>query len=101
MPASEFLEINLRQNQYLERLRDWGVSSAAPLASAILVRSSAELEILLRSRTDVDYYVPAGLLDLEPLAATHVIQEAGSRVFLLSRTVNNAETRACPLPETW
>jgi hypothetical protein len=58
--ADEFAAIDRLRPVWRTRLREWGLDSEAPIATAIVARSRVEVEALIQSRPDADYLVPEG-----------------------------------------
>ncbi len=67
---------------FAQRLREWNLDSQEPIATVILARSEAEMEALITSHPESDFYVPP-----EWAARDRGIHQTwnatGSRVFLL------------------
>lgn len=86
--AGQFAELGRLTPQFRENLREWGLDSIAPLATAIEARSDADVLSIIRARPLDDFYLPARLRpQIEPLVlSTHDISEASSeRLLLLAR----------------
>jgi 4-amino-4-deoxy-L-arabinose transferase-like glycosyltransferase len=58
--ADEFAAMDRMRPVWRARLREWGLDSDAPIATAIMARSRAEVEALMRSGPEADYLVPEG-----------------------------------------
>jgi hypothetical protein len=56
--VDEFLDLQSRIANYKEQLKQWGVHTTTPIATVVLYRDEAELERLMRERSDADFIVP-------------------------------------------
>jgi hypothetical protein len=56
--ADEFSQIDRLAPVWRGRLRDWGVDSDAPVATAIVARSKSELDRLIATRPAADFLIP-------------------------------------------
>jgi hypothetical protein len=86
--AEQFAQLDRLTPQFHENLREWGLDSIAPLATAIEARSDADVLSIIRSRPLDDFYLPARLRQqVVPLVqSTHDISDASSeRLLLLAR----------------
>ena len=71
---------------YADRLREWGVASAEPIGTAIILQEPADLEFLLVARPSSDFYLPAAWLAmLSDAASRKLVPLDSGYVFLLSR----------------
>jgi hypothetical protein len=77
MPVADFLRGDFRA--YAGRLEAFGLPSAAPLATVLLAPTKDEVERLIAARPAVDFYLPAGWIDAERLAATHEVRKVSDR----------------------
>jgi hypothetical protein len=67
---------------FAQRLREWNLDSTEPIATVIVAQSKAEMEALIRSHPESDFYVPAEWVERD--RGVHQIwQPIGPRVFLL------------------
>lgn len=85
--ADQFLHLPEERAVFLQRLKDWGVDSDEPLATAIGVPSEAQVSDLIRAYPRSDFLVPASLGAQLPSAALseHDVLRSESGWFLLAR----------------
>lgn len=83
--AEQFTELDRLTPQFRENLREWGLDSIAPLATAIEARSDSDVLSIIRSRPLDDFYLPARFRQqVEPLVqSTHDISNASPERLLL------------------
>jgi 4-amino-4-deoxy-L-arabinose transferase-like glycosyltransferase len=83
--AEQFAELDRLTPQFRENLREWGLDSIAPLATAIEARSDSDVLNIIRTHPLDDFYLPARLRQqVEPLVqSTHDISDASSERLLL------------------
>jgi hypothetical protein len=83
--AEQFAQLDRLTPQFRESLREWGLDSIAPLATAVETGSDADVLNIIRSRPLDDFYLPARLRQqVEPLVqATHDISDASPQRLLL------------------
>jgi len=83
--AEQFAELERLTPQFRENLREWGLDSIAPLATAIEARSDSDVLNIIRTHPLDDFYLPARLRQqVEPLVqSTHDISDASSERLLL------------------
>jgi 4-amino-4-deoxy-L-arabinose transferase-like glycosyltransferase len=60
--AREFAEMEMLRPVWRERLREWGLDSDEPIATAIVARSRAEVVQMLESRAAADFLLPESYL---------------------------------------
>ncbi|HMC62898.1 MAG TPA: glycosyltransferase family 39 protein [Candidatus Solibacter sp.] len=85
--AAEFQEIDRLQPQFLERLRRWGLPSAAPIATNIVAPSPADIERLVETHPHIDFYLPRDIVNQIPPEVTstrRVVPLSADRSFLLA-----------------
>jgi 4-amino-4-deoxy-L-arabinose transferase-like glycosyltransferase len=58
--ADDFEKAGELRAVWRSRLQEWGLDSEAPIATAIVARSQAEVERLIASHPDADYLLPSG-----------------------------------------
>jgi 4-amino-4-deoxy-L-arabinose transferase-like glycosyltransferase len=80
--AAEFAQLGELAPVFAQRLRDFDLSSTAPIATVILARDEADMRSLIETHPEADFYVPAPLISS---AAHDLVQGAAGRWFLLSR----------------
>lgn len=103
--AAQFDEMGRWEPIFREHLREWGLNSAEPIATAIVANSDADVAKIVVSHPDADFYLPSRFrAALESLtAATHeVFTVSDERFFLLAR--RGPETRPAArlkLPSRW
>ena len=68
------------------RLRDWGLDSAAPIASLIAAHGAGELTSLVRAHPESDFLIPAAYREAVRGAPQEAIGGAAGYLLLLSRT---------------
>jgi hypothetical protein len=83
--SDQFAQLDSLTPQFRENLREWGLDSIAPLATAITARSAADVLNIIRSRPVDDFYLPARLRQqVEPLVrGTHDISDVSPQRLLL------------------
>jgi len=83
--AEQFAELDRLTPQFRENLREWGLDSIAPLATAIEARSDADVLRIIQTHPLDDFYLPARLRQqVEPLVqSTHDISNASAERLLL------------------
>jgi hypothetical protein len=83
--AEQFAELDRLTPQFRENLRQWGLDSIAPLATAIEARSDSDVLSIIETHPLDDFYLPARLRQqVEPLVqSTHDISNASPERFLL------------------
>jgi hypothetical protein len=83
--AGQFAEIDRLTPQFRETLREWGLDSIAPLATAIEARSDSDVLMIIQTHPLDDFYLPARLRQqVEPLVqSTHDISYASPERLLL------------------
>jgi hypothetical protein len=80
------------ESVYRERLKQWGILTGKPIATAIAAHVPADFLPIIASRPGTDFLVPRNLVTPEALT-THDLREAAQdRVFLISKH---------PTPEPW
>jgi hypothetical protein len=73
------------ESVYRERLKQWGISTDKPIATAIAAHVPADFLPIIASRPGTDFLVPRNLVTPEALT-THDLREAAQdRVFLISK----------------
>lgn len=85
MTAEQFTELDRLTPQFRENLREWGLDSTAPLATAIEARSDSDVLRIIQTHPLDDFYLPARLRQqVEPLVqSTHDVSDASSERLLL------------------
>ena len=103
--AQQFLQMNGARGMFLERLKDWGVDSDEPLATAIVVRSDAEIADLVRASPLSDFLVPDAVGGQLPpdVLSEHSVVGSGGEWFLLARRPPPDPPRSpfAERPPTW
>jgi hypothetical protein len=81
----QFNHLSALEPHFGERLRQWGIGSAAPTATLILAHDPAGLAALTMAHGDTDFLVPVRYLSAVALAP-HAVSQAGlDYFFLISR----------------
>jgi hypothetical protein len=86
--VDQFLHYEALREGFTRRLQEWGVSTAEPLATAIVAKSESEIVRLAESCPHADFFLPSALLARveSSIRQTHLVVPAGhGRVFLLAR----------------
>jgi 4-amino-4-deoxy-L-arabinose transferase-like glycosyltransferase len=78
---------------FRDRLREWSLNSAAPIATLIVARSVAEFGEMVRARPDTDFLIPPTYRSTAERAPQEQIGAGAGYLLLLSRT---ARPRAAP-----
>jgi len=83
--AAQFTELDRLTPQFRENLREWGLDSIAPLATAIEAHSDSDVLRIIQTHPLDDFYLPARLRQqVEPLVqSTHDISNASQERLLL------------------
>jgi hypothetical protein len=104
--AAQFGDLDHWEPLFRERLRSWGLDSAAPVATAILAGSMDEIVRLVVTHPAADFYLPANVvvqLPEEVIAARRMVLFSRDRSFLLAADLPRG--RASPLvwrmSESW
>jgi Dolichyl-phosphate-mannose-protein mannosyltransferase len=71
---------------FRDRLREWSLDSAAPIATLITARSAADLAALVRTHPGSDFLIPGAYRNAMESAPQEVIGAAADYLLLLSRT---------------
>ncbi len=85
--AAQFAEMDRHHETFAARLREWGLDTATPLATAIVARSAAEVRQMIRARPASDFFLPHRLLeDAAAVAAPgqSIVSAPPGRFFLLA-----------------
>lgn len=85
--AAEFQDIDRLEPQFLERLRRWGLPSAAPLATTIMAPSTADIVRLVETHPHIDFYLRRDIFDQLPAEARNtrrIVTLSEDRSFLLA-----------------
>jgi len=83
--AEQFAGLERLTPQFRENLREWGLDSIAPLATAIEARSDSDVLRIIQTHPLDDFYLPARLRQqVEPLVqSTHDVSNASPERLLL------------------
>jgi 4-amino-4-deoxy-L-arabinose transferase-like glycosyltransferase len=102
LTTREFLMLPSLMSGYRQVLQEWGLPSTEPVGSMIVMNAPVELQDLVQSRPQSDFYVPADWVPgLKNAQSTHwLIPFSSHRVFLLSRSAR-ARNEATRLPVPW
>ena len=103
LDARQFADLPGLLPGFARALRDWGLNSAEPVGTVIVLRTPEEIGRVIRSRPGADFYLPAEWVDLAGDATrTHeVVGYSASRVFLLCRECLQGRAADAPLPARW
>lgn len=91
MRAEQFADVERVSAMYASRLREWGVPSTKPLATAIVARSEEQAIALTQQSAETDFFLPREMLSAVPSEtwATHsLVSASNGRVFLLAKREN-------------
>jgi hypothetical protein len=92
LQPGDWFELPARHAMYVERLKQWGVTTDKPIGTAVAAHVPADFLPILAASPGTDFLVPRSLVRPEVLA-THDLREAAQdRVFLISKHPNR---------ETW
>jgi 4-amino-4-deoxy-L-arabinose transferase-like glycosyltransferase len=92
LQPSEFFDLPAKEPAYRERLKQWGILTDKPIATAIAAHVPADFLPIVASRPGSDFLLPRGLVPHEAFATHDVREAAQDRVFLISKQ---------PKPEVW
>ena len=101
--AEQFVDLPELLPRFEKALRQWGVNSSQPVASAIVLRSRSEIAKIFRASSGTDFYLPSDWeAAISDFAQTHeVVRYSASRVFLLSRSARQREGPIPIVPIHW
>jgi hypothetical protein len=85
LQPAEFLGLAAKESIYRERLKQWGVASDKPIATAIAVHTPADFKPIVVARPGSDFLLPRYLIPPEALATHDVREAARDHVFLISK----------------
>ena len=84
--ATDFERLPELRPVFGQRLREFNLNSAEPIATVILAKNEDQIADLMRAHAEADFYTPAPWAEKD--SGTHETgPSAGDRVFLLSRVV--------------
>lgn len=84
--AAQFRELDRWQPVFEQRLKEWGLDSAAPIATVIVAPSEEEVLELIRSRPRVDFLAPERFGRAVRETGSHEVRKISERLFLLARS---------------
>jgi 4-amino-4-deoxy-L-arabinose transferase-like glycosyltransferase len=108
--AAEFQQIDRLEPQFLERLGQWGLPSAAPIATNIMAPSLADIVRLVDTHPHTDFYLPGDIVNQvlpEVTSTRRIVRLSADRLFLLAMDgkEDGPETRVSQVrwsvPENW
>ena len=85
--AAEFQEIERWQPQFLERLRQWGLPSATPIATNITAPSAADIVRLVETHPLADFYLGRDIFSRIPpevSSTRRIVPLSADQSFLLA-----------------
>jgi hypothetical protein len=104
--AGQFENMDHWEPVFRQRLREWGLNSGEPIATAIVAESDADVAKIVAAHPDTDFYLPArfrtGLA--EAARSTHGLAVVSDqRFFLLAK--QNPKASSPPaithIPRNW
>ncbi len=98
LTKDQFLHLPDFLPSYEAKSREWGLKSTEAIGTTILINTPADLEDLVRSRQDSDFYLPADWPVHVP-PSHEVFQFSADRIFLLSKSA--APRAHKQLPKGW
>ncbi|HXB74901.1 MAG TPA: glycosyltransferase family 39 protein [Candidatus Acidoferrales bacterium] len=107
--AAQFQEIDRWEPQFLERLRQWGLPSAAPIATNIMAPSAADIVRLVGTHPHIDFYLRRDIVNQIPpdvRSTRRMVPLSADRSFLLAMdgSEDGHETRVSEVwsaPKDW
>ena len=101
--AEQFVRLPELLPEFRKRLLAWGLDSTEPVAGAITLRTPGELDAIIHSRPNSDFYLPSAWTTALPEAkrAHHWYRYSDSRSFLLSDFAGQFVGSVVPLPAKW
>jgi hypothetical protein len=85
LQPADLFALPAHEADYKKRLRQWGVGTDKPIATAVAAHVPADFLPIVASRPGTDFLLPRNLVPPEALE-THVLREAAQdRVFLISK----------------
>jgi hypothetical protein len=84
--AAQFDQMPQLEPGFRDRLRDWGLDSNVPIATAVVAESDADIAGLIATHPTMDFYLPARFRGaFEGLPTHDIAGESGEYFFLLAR----------------
>jgi len=103
--AAQFDDLEKWEPGFRERLREWGLNTDTPIATAVVATTDADVAKIVATHPDADFYLPARFQAiLGDTSATHAEQSlANGRFFLLARhaPANPTLRPKWKLPRNW
>ncbi len=91
MTAADFASLDETRAVYEQRLRQWGLNSADPIATTILARNQDQVAMVLEQHPEADFFAPAEWAsrdhDVHDIYRVNFPHESAPKEFLLSRKV--------------
>jgi 4-amino-4-deoxy-L-arabinose transferase-like glycosyltransferase len=104
--AAQFQEIDRWEPQFLARLNQWVLPSAAPIATNIMAPSPADIVRLVETHPHIDFYLRRDMVNLIPpevRSTRRIVPLSADRSFLLA--LNGSETQVSEVrwsvPKDW
>jgi hypothetical protein len=86
LSGGEFNALPALEPLFRERLKRWGIDSAAPIGTLIVTRSPAELARVIDGHPDSDFLIPDRYLSAAGTSSHILVDAPPGHYFLLSRT---------------
>ena len=101
--ADQFVRLPELLPEFRKRLLAWGLDSTEPVAGTITLHAPGELDAIIRSRPNSDFYIPWEWAATLPNAtmAHHRFRYSDSRSFLLSNVAGQLRRSVSLLPDNW
>jgi hypothetical protein len=104
--AAEFDALPRSEPVFRDRLREWGLNSGEPIATAVVAASDADVAKMVAAHPDADFYLPTRFrATLEGAAATthQPLAVSEERFFLLARQITQPGSLPARLrlPRNW
>jgi Dolichyl-phosphate-mannose-protein mannosyltransferase len=104
--AAQFDDMERWEPVFRKRLREWGLNSGEPIATAVVAESDAEVAKIVAAHSTADFYLPARFRStLEgAVKGTHeLVAVSDTRFFLLAKTRPDTPSSSArvTLPGNW
>jgi hypothetical protein len=92
LQPGDWFEISKNRASYRGRLKQWGIETDKPIATAIAAHVPTDFVPIIGASPGTDFLLPRNLIPPSALATHDIKEAAGDRVFLISKH---------PDPEKW
>jgi hypothetical protein len=100
--AAQFDDIGRVEPGFRRRLSEWGLDSDAPIATAVVAASDADVAAMIAAHPNADFYLPARFRASVEKNSTHdVYAVSDQRFFLMAKQSSQAAAPLFKLPANW